>query len=184
MTRPKLTRAELEALLRELPNYKEGEYPLIIVGIRGYYKNSMGKPGVNDRNIYDDALFILSPDTFKSFNANTDPSLYREGIAVLQAGIWPVYRFDFHRGKKTYPAICQRLGPVTVDRDNGKKNHSGWFGMNIHNGGWGSTGSLGCQTTPPDQWLDFYDTAESCAIRLWGDRWNKEPVCYILLNQK
>lgn len=171
-------------MLQELPNYTPDKWPIIIVGIRGYYKRTMGNPEANDRNIYDDALFILTPDTFKSFNGNTDPSLYRDGIAVLQAGIWPVYKLDYHRGKKTYPAICQRLGPVTVDRDNGKKNHSGNFGINIHNGAWGSTGSLGCQTTHPSQWDEFYDTVEAAAIRQWGSRWNQETICYILLNQK
>lgn len=178
--KPKLSR---EQLLERIKEYDISEYPLVIVGIRGYYLNSMGAPGKNDRGIYDDALFILTDQHFSAWNGNTDPSKFRDGIAVLAPGFWPCYRFDNHRGKTSYPAICQRVANVVVNRDNGKKNHSGMFGINIHNGGWGTTGSLGCQTTPPDQWDDFYLSAKSEAVRIWGDRWDKETVLYILIEE-
>lgn len=183
MNRPKLTREELLEKLSKFDTSFE-DYPLLIVGIRGYYLNSLGEKGKNDRGIYDDAIFILSRNIFSAFNGNTDPSIFRDNIAVLRPGFYPVYKFDFHRGKKTYPAICQRLGNVIVDRDGGRQNHSGSFGINIHNGGWGTTGSLGCQTLHPSQWEEFYNTAEAEAIRLWGNRWNEEKVAYILIENK
>ena len=34
---------------------------VVLVGVRGYRLNSMGKPKLNDRAIYDDALWVYSP---------------------------------------------------------------------------------------------------------------------------
>ena len=45
---------------------------VVLVGVRGYRLNSMGRVGKNDRGIYDDAFFIKSPHCFKSFAGNTD----------------------------------------------------------------------------------------------------------------
>lgn len=195
-SRPRLTRPELEERIRaahpgrELPAF-------YICGISAHYRDTMGEKGKNDRNMYDDALFVVSPNAFAGFNGNTDPSVFRNNIATLQAGIYPCYQFDIHRGSSSYPAICQRKGPVIVRRDGtdtvlkGVSDYRGlclgnglWkgnFGANIHRGGVNGTSSLACQTVPPAQWDAFYNLAKAEAIRVYGNRWNKATITYILL---
>lgn len=187
--RPRLSTLELEKRLEPF-GIDRDKYPLLIVGIRGYYKNSMGAPGVNDRGIYDDALFIDSPSVTAAFNGNTDPSAYKKGVgtgagkdmASLKPGPWFVHRFDLHKGK--YLALCQRLGAVTVIRDgNPPYADTGDFGINIHKGSYTGTSSLGCQTIHPDQWESFISMAVDQAKRYHGDRWNKVCIPYVLLEE-
>jgi len=188
-SRPQMSREDLEAKLAPFA-IDRAKYPLIVVGIRGYYRDTMGAPGVNDRGIYDDAIFIDSADSFASFNGNTDPSAYRpgegfseatKGIASLNPGPWYVHRFDMHKGE--YLALCQRAGSVTVTRDGKKENYSdtGEFGINIHRGSYHGTSSLGCQTLHPDQWESFISLATDLARRYHADRWNKVVIPYVLL---
>lgn len=169
----------------------ETAYPLVVVGIRGYYKNSMGAPNVNDRGIYDDAIFILTRQAMVAFNGNTDPTRYRKGhgtadstkgMASLMPGAWFAHRFDLHAGK--YLALCQRAAPVTVMRDgNPPYPHTGMFGINIHRGGFNTTSSLGCQTIHPSQWDGFIGLAVDQAKRYFGDAWKKRVVPYVLLEE-
>lgn len=139
-----------------------------LLGIRGYYRDTMGKPGVNDRGIYDDAIILRSSTAHVAFNANTDPSVVRKGrgtgakkgIAKLKTGVWQ-FVLGPHRGK--YLALRQS-GKFTVIRDgiDGDYEDTGdGFGINIHKGGYGSTSSLGCQTIFPDQWPAFIALVQS-----------------------
>lgn len=130
-----------------------------LVGIRGYYRDSMGVPGKNDRGVYDDALFVVSPTHFSAWNGNTDPSRVREGIASLVPGV--------HRYKKGnhgisrpgggYPAFrpATRGEELPVMRDGILYPKPG-VAINIHRGGYNTTSSEGCQTLPPSQWAAFY----------------------------
>ncbi len=89
------------------------EKKVVILGIRGYYKNSMGRVGENDRNIYDDCLCVIGVDgTFQTFQANTDPAVYKLGIATLQVGIDEGrHGINFHFGgeKSTWSEGCQTV---------------------------------------------------------------------------
>lgn len=174
---PKIKKEEVIALINKAhPNFIPPDF--FITGIRGYYKNTMGKPGENDRKIYDDAIFLIGKDDFYAFNANTDPSAFRQGIANLKAGIWPVYKFDLHKGK--YLALCQRAGKVSVVRD-GKGEDTGMFGINIHKGGLLTTSSLGCQTIPPNQYGSFIEKAQQLAEKYNGKDWKKRNYTYVLI---
>ncbi len=157
------------------------KYPLVLVGIRGFQS-----PDANKRGVYDDAIVLLTESVCTGFRANTDPSRtglntkVNKGMASLKPGVYPSYRFDTHNGSHPHPAICQRAGVVTVTRDGGKEE-SGWFGVNIHRGGYNSTSSEGCQTLHPDEWDIFYPAAKAQAITLWGDNWKKNTVLYVLI---
>lgn len=156
-SRPQLTR---DAVSQLLSKHSVGEFAL--VGIRGYYLNNMGKPGANDRGIYDDAIFLITPNVFAAFNANVDPSVFRKRIATLKPGLW-WYKIGVHGLSKPryrqYRALVQ-ASPVTVTRD-GAGEESGFFGINIHRGGKATTSSEGCQTLPTEQWSSFFGLVES-----------------------
>lgn len=149
-----------------------------LLGVRGYYRDTMGLPGANDRNIYDDALFLVSPEACLAFNANTDPSIRRAGVAVLNPGLW-FYKVGIHGLSKPanmrYTALVQDA-PVTVTRDV-TGSDTGFFGINIHRGGINTTSSLGCQTIPPgSQWDSFIAT-----VRDQLDRRQQTRIPYLLI---
>lgn len=159
-SRPQLSHVNAEKILA-FKNIDRNKYPSCVLAVRGYYKDSMGKPGVNDRSLYDDAGFVCGRNVFLSVNFNTDPNGFRKGygrdestkgMACLKEGVW---MYEIGRHKMVYPAGVQ-ADDVTVIRD-GTPNYddTGEFGINIHPGGVNSTSSIGCQTVPPDQWQSF-----------------------------
>jgi lysozyme len=157
-SRPMQKRADTA---RELSGFAVTE-KVALLGVRGYYRDTMGVPGKNDRGIYDDAIFLYSPEAHVAFNANTDPSVTRKHIAVLRQGLW-YYKVGIHGLSKPkaqqYTALVQ-AGEVTVIRDD-EGSDKGYFGINIHRGSYGSTSSLGCQTIFPDQWPAFIALVQS-----------------------
>lgn len=175
---PNMGRPELmEIIKKTYPNFVLDKFA--VVGLRGYYKKSMGNPDSNDRGIYDDAIFILTEKECIPFNANCDPSRYEKHIAKLKAGVWHVYKFDKHRGK--YLALCQRAGNVTVFRD-GENEDTGSFGINIHTGGYNTTSSAGCQTIYPTQWEKFITTCQKLCKNLFGDKYRALTYTYVLID--
>lgn len=134
---------------------------MCVVGVRGYYLNSMGKKGVNDRGIYDDAFFVLSPDSFASFHGNTDPSKYQKGIAMLVAPQKIVYRKGWHGyGRKSGHNAFRQASDVKVTRDGSEDvfwdSERNRFWTNNHKGGNYSTSSAGCLTVPANEWDAYY----------------------------
>lgn len=154
-----------------------------LVARRGYFRDTMGAPGVNDRGLYDDAIALVSPWAFQTFNANTDPSRSRESMAALEPGTW-WYQLGIHGlsrpREQQYRALVQ-AGDVVVHRDGtddvaagvidvrgrclGHGRWAGRFGINIHRGGTTTTSSEGCQTIHPTQWPVFFALVESQLVR-------------------
>ena len=130
-----------------------------LLGRRGYYRDTMGEAGKNDIGLYDDAIVLVTPDFFKAWNANTDPSRHKESVATLRPGVWD-YKLGIHNISKDptihphYEALVQ-ADVVRVSREGSDKLDAGFFGINIHKGGYTTTSSEGCQTIYPDQWDDF-----------------------------
>lgn len=162
-SKPRLSEKDLLIKIASL-NVDRKLYPVIVVGIRGYYNDSMGVVGKNDIGIYDDAMFIHTPSMTASFNANTDPSVKRPGMASLVSGKVYMYKIGMHNMKNPYQALRQ-FGRVTVKRDGSDKEVTDTaaapFYIDIHKGGFGTTSSLGCQTIHPNQWPSFLESVKS-----------------------
>lgn len=127
-----------------------------LLGRRGYYADSMGEKGQNDRGIYDDAIALITPYRALTFNANTDPQGQGGTLAVLQPGRWEFKWGTHHPGTpNAYPCLVQ-AAPVAVHRDNGV-TETGEFYIHIHHGFNTETGSAGCQTVALPQWDEFED---------------------------
>jgi hypothetical protein len=160
--RPRIGRKTTEQLLR----LRKVSDPVCLVGIRGYYRDTMGAVGKQDRGIYDDAIILVSPNVHAAFNANVDPGAYGKnpkigkGYASLKPGVYR-YKLGRHglRSGNPYRALVQG-NPVTVSRDGGE-DETGYFGINIHKGSNRSVSSEGCQTIPPAQWPAFITMVET-----------------------
>jgi hypothetical protein len=119
------------------------DYDVNIVGVRSL------KPGKKVTNEFDDTLTLSYKINgvwqYHEWKITTDPGkkpteILRssKGVARLKPGQYRgVYAVSMHNGK--YEALCQRLGNVTVYRDNNKDTvydekttETGMFGINIH----------------------------------------------------
>jgi lysozyme len=169
-SKPKASRQAVEEAARrawKASGRQAEDFPATcVVAFRAYYEDTMGKPDQNDVGIYDDAVFILSPTHFSSWNANTDPSRYgwnsgaSKFMARLKPGIWQFRRLKHKMSSPNgYMAFGQGGDPVTVERIRQDRSiataETGCFGINLHRGGNSGTSSEGCQTIPPDQWPQF-----------------------------
>lgn len=159
----------------------------LIFGVRGYYLNTMGKAGKNDRGIYDDCIGMVSVDgTYATFQANVDPSRVRKGrgrdegtkgMASLKVGFHKnMWMIGPHKKIKT---ALRQANPVTVVRDglDGDYEDTGIFMINGHPGGTVTTSSAGCQTFQPKDW----PAAIALAVREMN-RFGKKQVSYLLLD--
>ena len=170
MKTPQLSIPLIHAIIKA-NNVPRHDYPVVLVGIRGYFLDSVGVVGKNDRQRFDDAHFLVWPDGVARFLANTDPNGYRggkgtsdakKGMATLASGVW-IYGTGLHKGRKGF----RQCEPVTVYRDSldGKPYaDTGMHAINIHDAhgtedSIGATDSLGCQTQPRDRFKVFQPLA-------------------------
>lgn len=144
------------------------------------------EPSVNKINSYDDTIVLVGPASLIAFNANTDPSRHEPHMATLALGTY-TYEVGIHNHSKPkdrqYQALIQ-AGPVTVDRwpdadPKTPERETGWFGINIHRGGYSTTGSLGCQTIHPDQYDEFLKAVKAALLAA-----NKVLIPYVLVEGK
>lgn len=188
MNRPQWSKEKVTEKVKVVFEKNKKPLPeLFILGVRGYFQDSMGIVDENDRGVYDDALFVVSPSEFRSFNANTDPSRKginpetKKGYAVLQEGLHK-YKIGIHGLNKPknlqYKALVQ-ADVVTIKRDQSEKTETGFFGINIHRGGNTSTSSLGCQTIIPSQWNEFFELISNEL-----KKYNQNSVFYILISDQ
>ena len=123
--------------------FEKGDYNLNIVGVRN-------QSGSADR--FDDYLCVVykvdEEWVIDSWAATTEPGtsilqrpIVKGGTAILVPDQYRgVYKIDTHGGKRRYTALCQRLGPVKIWRDNNRDRtpdhngpiQEGSFGINIH----------------------------------------------------
>jgi len=159
--------------------------PVMFLALRGYYRDTMGVPQVNDIGIFDDAGFLINGREITPYNWNTDPSrvgwnsAIGKRFAMLTPGIWP-FRKGQHKQKGPAwrqitedEATSRHLDHYFQDkREDGSFQvyrastleeitsgtaplEWGYQAINIHWGGEYGTSSWGCQTAPPVQWSAF-----------------------------
>lgn len=189
--RPQITRDAVIDLLLAQGLWRDRKLgKAVLVAIRGYYLDSMGEWGKNDRGIYDDAIILLTPTDCHAYNGNTDPSRYRSGMAQLVAPQRVRYRLGYHgyNSAHGHPAFRQDTSVIVrrdADTGHGHKLADGSFTdlggsrfwINLHRGGYSTTSSAGCQTVPPSQWTEFY---QKCVGVM--DGFNQLSINYYLLN--
>jgi hypothetical protein len=116
-----------------------------------------------------------------------------KGCAILKEGQYKsTYSVDKHNGK--YLALCQRLAPVTVYRDDDKDREydmiasteqRGMFGINIHRASAYkelervNKNSAGCQVIQDPNEYEIHMDIVKKAAEVWGNSFT-----YTLINQK
>jgi hypothetical protein len=171
-SRPQRSRELIEGIVA---NHLVTLNKAVLVTIRGYYRDTMGKKGVNDHAMYDDAAFLISPDFFKSYNFNTDPQKAGQKKAKLKAPAKIEYYKGRHKGKynalRPYPEGVQL--PCTRDGVESLCSHT-----NIHKGGFRDTHSEGCQTVYPTQYDGFIKDVYSQM-----DKYKQKTIMNILVEE-
>lgn len=158
-----ITRQVIEEWKHLIPE-KHRDNPVVLLAVRGYFRDSMGKVGENDKGIFDDAAFLVSPRGVWAYNFNVDPSRDRKRIAQYKAPQAVSFKQGIHGHSKPkarrYRAF-EQVSKAHIHRHAVGKDY-GDFSMNIHRGSKsGGTSSAGCCTVPyGKQWDDFF--AQAC----------------------
>lgn len=136
-------------------------------------------------------IFQMQATTLPGLKYMKTP-LSPKGCAILKEGQYRgVYKLDKHNGK--YDALCQRLGDVTVYRDNDKDTsydmldgteQTGKFGINIHRASAYKelenvdSNSAGCQVIQDPLEYDIHMELVYKAVDVWGNSFS-----YTLINE-
>lgn len=177
MDKPNITLNEIRSKLNALgflPQFDQSAISL--VGIRGYYKKTLGNPEENDRTLYDDALIITDKTgtVYETFNFNCDPSISKTGVAVLLGN--ESYNVVKHKHKGKYDAL--QIVQDKLKRDGWRTVDIGRHGINFHKDADDrSKYSLGCQTLPKSQWDNFI----ALVYRLMSER-RQPQIKYFLID--
>lgn len=175
------TRAALAAYRSLIPETRQHD-AIVLLAVRGYYENTFGVRDGNDRGFYDDAIFVVEPNHVHNFNANTDPSIARNGIATLVAPQAVLYKPGYHGYRSAYGhEAFRQASSVKVARDGGAEQSDHGrspFWINLHRGGNTRTSSEGCQTIPPSQWPEFKPLVDGL-LRQYG----QGDFYYLLITQ-
>lgn len=180
--RPKINDAEVDKIARFY--FSDNLPPVLIVGVRGYFLNTVGRPGVNDLNVWDDAILVYeNGQLLRTFNANTDPSKSKQNLAMLDPGV-----YQFYKGKHKGRILAFRAYPEGVRLPCKRQDFSGVWrkslcsAINIHDGALYDTWSAGCQTIvnqpPHRQFNEFRDLVYTLM-----DRHRLETVTYLLIEE-
>lgn len=144
--RPKISDAEVDKIANFY--FTDNLPPVLLIGVRGYFLNTVGAAFANDFNAWDDAMLVYENGTLlKTFNANTDPSKLKQEIAMLDTGV-----YQFAKGTHKNRILAFRAYPEGVKLPCKRQDFSGnWHKslcsyINIHDGGLENTWSEGCQT--------------------------------------
>lgn len=143
--RPKLNDSEADKIANYF--FPKGIPELLVIGIRGYFLNSVGKKGENDF-LWDDAVIVYeNGNLIKTFNGNTDPSKAKSDLAMLDTGV-----YQFAKGTHKNRIKAFRAYPEGVRLKCKRQNSKGEWkeslcsAINFHDGGLNDTWSAGCQT--------------------------------------
>lgn len=194
MTKPALTIDEINS------------YRPLTLGEKVWILGLRGANGSNQIGVYDDALYLITPDGVTAVNANTDPSRLIKGVATLvpgtyyyKQGIHGLHHLDLTQrldqnklkiamatktdiSELTYWALRQDSN-VSVKREGDPTIHTDTpenrFWIDIHRGGYSTTSSAGCQTVYPDLWATF---KQQTYIQM--DKYNQPRIPYVLAVNK
>lgn len=170
--------------------------------LRSNELNIVGIRRLRKANLFDDIICVAYFDesgklNCYSFPATTEPGLTylrnplnKKGTAILAENQYvDTYSIDLHNGK--YPALCQRLKPVAVFRDNNKDDkfdlinkESGMFGINIHRASafvklpFVDKNSAGCQVIQDPAQFSFLMKLSEKHKHLYGNKFT-----YTLINE-
>ena len=99
---------------RELLAAKDVVDAVALIGVRGFF-DAMGQSPGNDPGIYDDAVFLVTPDACRGFLFNTDPTRFEPPNVTLKAGLWR-YKPGDHKpeGGTAYAALIHEGSVVWV----------------------------------------------------------------------